>query len=164
MKKVLFLLMLAAFISCTNNSKYMKDASMVSISMLTVEDVCNTVSGSYIEVWNKTLTGGYYDNRYFSNFSEAVHYKKEQFEETFKNLDNLINSIELDMKKLSEPSSKTKELHESLIKMYTATKRYYDIVKAPTGSLFSYSNECHQLSTDIRKIYNEIKIRTSNND
>ena len=162
MKKIiLFVLLSVVLIGCKNDKEYLKSANMTIINMIGVRDVCNIVSNSYVEIWQKTLTGGFYDGRYFSNFSEAIAYKYGVFKDgnTIDNLDKLMNDIEEGMKVLSNPSSKAKEIHENLIKMYSIVKRYSDLVKSPEGSLLSYSNECRQLSSDFSKLYDETKIR-----
>lgn len=142
------------YVGCKGGGNYeltLKD-TITSIHLSSNECllICNQIS----ETWRSAIQSSYGD------FNQDIAKAKKGFEDAglYKKLDIQKSGIELNMKKLQNPSKKYQQTYDLLLEMFGYYTQLYSQSASPSGSLMTYNSDVSSKSSELEKVYNKILV------
>lgn len=144
---------------------YLSSLRKANKLMLTSGAKIELMVNQYTQVWHDAI----YNNGMITingkviavnDFNEAIQKQYDYFQKDgdFQYLDNDKNNIDQLMNTLKNPPAKFKDTYDNLLNMYSDYTEYLSMVEEPSGSYNSYTSKANNLSDDMAKAYNKIKI------
>lgn len=147
---------------------YEGTAKEAKLNMKMVNDISSEILSDYHKNWSMAISDNqYYDEkgelRYTYKFSEAIQARYNYFTKKgyINVLDSLDNKIKEDMTSLEKHSSKHKDVHSSLLKLYNTSSTLYSLVKDPKGSLLTFTQRVNDLAIEFENNYRETDLKIS---
>lgn len=164
----ILILVITFFITKTiSKKKFEKNMSEATINLLISAYIAEETTNEYSDIWQKQINansweGIYIDGerKYFSNFSEAVRYRINQYTENgvLEKMDSMLNVSKDIMQEIDGSIFGRKESKEVIKALYLDVSDYCALANSPTGSLQSFNNKTSEISSSIERKTRELKL------
>jgi len=149
-----------------SEKNYAKNVKEATTQMIVVSTVSQLVTDYYSNIWRNAIykekTWSDYTSPYYcKDFNRALVIAKEDqsIVSFLKEMNNKVDTVEILMKDLNNPSSKNIELHTDMVDLYLSTKEFAKLANNPEGSLQSFNQRTGDLTSKISTLVEKIKLR-----
>lgn len=140
-------------VACSGEKEYQTKVRQTADSIVTYSEQCSFRASKLVETWQSAISAG-------SNFNDALAADVGLWRAG--GLDSIFTVrkefVEKNMKELSDPPSKSTELHKKLVELYGSYSQMYDYSLKPSGSLLTYRSGVIELDEKIGKLKNEMSV------
>ena len=147
-----------------SNKNFEKNTKSAVENMILVTYIAESATDSYSDVWGRFIKNGFLwingERKYFSNFSEAVHYAVNTFEEggVLNQMDSMFSVSKNYIKKIDGSWFGNRGAKRCIKELYLNVSEYCSLAHSPTGSLQSFNNKTNELSALISKNMKELEL------
>lgn len=149
-----------------SNKRFEKNMSATTTSLLYAAYIAENATSEYSKIWLKKINSRYGsiwvdgENKYFSDFSEAVSYRITQFKENgaLDKMDSLMNVSTNLIQEIDASLFGRKETKDCIKALYLDVSDYCSLANSPTGSLQSFNSKTGELSGSIERKLRELKL------
>lgn len=158
MKKLLYATTIgitAALFGCGKSvDTYNADLRKAADSILLYSGGAELVCSFYEDAWSTAISNG-------EDFSDAIAQAKETYlvksgaEKSFARRKSYVDSL---LKTLDEPPTESSDKYKKVLELYGNYSQYHDQALSPSGSLQSFRSQTSELSNQIVRLKNELKV------
>lgn len=154
MKITIMMLIAIALISCGKSTdSYNADLRRVSDSIVSYSAMSEMVADSYRQTWSDAIQNS-------QDYNDALAKLKAEYDggAVGPKLTHGKHWIDSMMKTLAEPPEKSADGYHKVMDFYGKYSQYSDLALSPKGSLMSYRQQTADLSNEMVKDINELKV------
>jgi hypothetical protein len=133
-------------------AQYLRDLLCVHDSIVEASIKCVEMASGYSQRWRQAIEIDF-------DFNSSLQLQSSQYESdgSIATIERYKSEIDGLMSRLSEPPSRYRQAHSSLVDVYGVYAQLHSCGESPSGSLMSYNNKVNDLQSEFTKHMNKLK-------